>query len=147
MTCLSPWPGTLVVPLIRTSIRQTSPAAKQHFAMTQLNKTVLMTETVHWMEMPQSPTLKPVYTIKVNLVKIWPSSLWQTLIGNFDSVNTTLTDLVKVWPTLLQIEIIPISSQTLTNFDGISQLESTDKINTGKCKQMHVDSWWEILKN
>ena len=29
----------------------------------------------------------------------------------------------------------------------ISQSESTDKINTGKCKQMHMDIWREILKN
>ena len=29
----------------------------------------------------------------------------------------------------------------------ISQSESTDKINIGKCKQMHMDIWREILKN
>ena len=29
----------------------------------------------------------------------------------------------------------------------ISQSESTNKINTGKCKQMHMDIWQEILKN
>ena len=29
----------------------------------------------------------------------------------------------------------------------ISQSESTDKINTDKSKQMHMDIWREILKN
>ena len=29
----------------------------------------------------------------------------------------------------------------------ISQSESTDKTNTGKCKQMHMDILQEILKN
>ena len=51
-------------------------------------------------------------TIKVKLVKVWPSHFDGLWFGIFDSVNTTLTDLVKVWLTLTQIEIIPISSQT-----------------------------------
>ena len=59
----------------------------------------------------------PVYTIKVNLVKVWPSHFDGLWFGNFDSVNP-LTDFVKVWPTLTQMETIPISSQTLTNFDA-----------------------------
>ena len=29
----------------------------------------------------------------------------------------------------------------------ISESESTDKINTVKCKQMHMDIWQETLKN
>ena len=65
--------------------------------------------------------------------------LW---LGNFDSVNTIFMDFVKV---LNEEKCILIYVKVWHALMEISQSAGIDTINTGKCKQIHMEFWWEPL--